>query len=80
MSTTVTDAALEAQARVYGDILQVCLECPACTALVLWGFTDRHSWVPHFFKGTGAALIFDEAYRPKPAYRALAGILARPAP
>ncbi|MFH1566874.1 MAG: endo-1,4-beta-xylanase [Gemmatimonadota bacterium] len=73
-----TAASLEAQAEVYGRILQVCLDCPACTALVLWGFTDRHSWIPHFFKGFGAALVFDDEYRPKPAYRALAAGLEGP--
>ena len=75
----VADAALEAQARVYQDILQVCLDCPACTALVLWGFTDRHSWVPHFFDGCGDALIYDAAYRPKPAREAMARVLAESA-
>jgi len=73
----VTEEALAAQARVYGDLLQVCLDCPACTALIQWGVSDRHSWVPHFFEGTGAALILDEAYRPKPAYRALVRILGK---
>ena len=35
------------------------------------GFTDKSSWIPIFFKGSGAALIFDEQYNPKPAYAAL---------
>jgi len=67
----VTAAALEQQARVYRDILDVCLAAPRCTALVLWGFTDRHSWVPTFFRGWDEALLFDRDYRPKPAYQAL---------
>jgi hypothetical protein len=37
----------------------------------MWGFTDRHSWIPAFSPGMGAALIFDAEYRPKPAYDAL---------
>ena len=76
----VTDEGLAAQARVYGDMLQVCLACPACTALIQWGVSDAHSWVPHFFKGTGAALIFDEEYRPKAAHAAIAEILEGHAP
>jgi endo-1,4-beta-xylanase len=44
---------------------------PACKAIQTWGFTDKHSWIPSFFKGTGAALPFDQAYRPKPAYAAI---------
>ena len=66
-----TEEALAAQARVYRDTLGVCLSAQNCKAFVLWGFTDRHSWIPQFFPGWGAALIFDESYRPKPAYTAL---------
>jgi endo-1,4-beta-xylanase len=34
----------------------------------VWGVTDKYSWVPDFFPGEGAALIFDENYAKKPAY------------
>jgi endo-1,4-beta-xylanase len=68
---------LERQATVYRETLEVCLEYPKCTAFVLWGFTDRHSWIPGFFKGWGSALIFDESYAPKPAYEALREVLAQ---
>lgn len=67
----VDDAALARQAEVYAQLLGVCLDEPSCTAFVLWGFTDRYSWVPDTFPGQGSALIFDEAYEPKPAYDAL---------
>lgn len=62
---------LARQAEVYRGQLQVCLQVEDCTAFVLWGYTDRHSWVPGLAPGWGSALIFDEEYRPKPAYRAL---------
>jgi endo-1,4-beta-xylanase len=68
---------LERQAAVYADMLQVCLDAPSCTAFVMWGFTDRHSWIPAVFEGWDHALIFDEAYAPKPAYGALQEVLAR---
>ncbi|MFF1283058.1 endo-1,4-beta-xylanase [Streptomyces sp. NPDC058299] len=42
----------------------------------MWGFTDRYSWVPGTFPGEGAANLYDEEYRPKPAYRALESELA----
>jgi endo-1,4-beta-xylanase len=48
-----------------------CLQAKNCTAFVLWGFTDRHSWIPDFFNKYGSALIFDETYKPKGAYKAL---------
>jgi endo-1,4-beta-xylanase len=60
------------QAKVYGEITTVAMQEKACTAILLWGFTDKHSWIPWFSKGKqGAALIFDEDYHRKPAYEAM---------
>lgn len=73
-----TEEELADQAGVYRDMLGVCLSAQNCKAFVLWGFTDRHSWIPYFFEGWGTALIFDQSYRPKPAYEALVDGLARP--
>ncbi len=61
-------AALKRQGRAYREILQVCLAAPNCTEFTTWGFTDKHSWVPDFFPGFGDALLFDDQYKPKPAY------------
>jgi endo-1,4-beta-xylanase len=63
------------QALAYSDVMQLCLEEPACTAVVAWGFTDKYSWIPGFFQGFGDALIFDINYQPKPAYTALQQVL-----
>jgi endo-1,4-beta-xylanase len=71
MGLPATPEKLRVQARVYRDMFEVCLSAESCTAFVMWGFTDRHSWVPWFFSGYGSALIFDRSYRPKPAYHAL---------
>jgi endo-1,4-beta-xylanase len=71
-----SEAVLIAQADVYRQMLQTCLSVPACTALVTWGLTDKVSWIPGFFPGLGAALPFDENYKPKPAYAALQQTLA----
>jgi endo-1,4-beta-xylanase len=62
---------LQQQARVYSDVAAACAATPHCTAIQTWGFTDRYSWIPHTFKGTGAALPFDSDYQPKPAYQSL---------
>ncbi len=67
----ITEEKLTAQARLYRDILAACLSAKNCEAFVLWGFTDRYFWIPTAYPGTGAALIFDEYYHPKPAYNAL---------
>lgn len=72
---------LARQAKVYGEITRVAMDENACTALLLWGFTDRHSWIPRHSKGkSGCALIFDEEYKPKPAYEAMLAALTGAAP
>ncbi len=56
---------LENQARLYQSVFKVCKEALACTQIVLWGFTDRYSWVPQAFPGFGSANILDETFRQK---------------
>ncbi|MEV4757058.1 endo-1,4-beta-xylanase [Micromonospora sp. NPDC049559] len=66
-----TQQQLETQAGIYARVLRACLAVTACRSVTTWGFTDRHSWVGRDFPGQGAALPFDESYRPKPAYWSL---------
>ncbi|HEU4387423.1 MAG TPA: endo-1,4-beta-xylanase [Blastocatellia bacterium] len=66
---------LNQQADSYRDIVNFCLSQPNVKALVMWGFTDKYSWIPGFFQGWGDALIFDTNYQPKPAYGALKDVL-----
>lgn len=73
--TGTTEERLAAQARIYGDMLRVCLSAQNCKAFVLWGVTDRYSWIPQFTGHPDAPLIFDESYGPKPACNALMDVL-----
>jgi endo-1,4-beta-xylanase len=66
-----TPALLAQQATYYQNITQACLNVKRCFAVTVWGFTDRHSWVPGVFTGQGAADLLDEALLPKPAYTAV---------
>ena len=68
-------AALRAQAGIYRAMLQACLAVAQCRSFSTWGATDRYSWIPEFFPGQGTALLFDEAYRPKPAYYSVRRVL-----
>ncbi|MCX0242474.1 endo-1,4-beta-xylanase [Streptomyces drozdowiczii] len=61
----------EAQAEGYDVLLRGCLLTRKCTDFTVWGFTDKYSWVPGTFEGEGAANLYDENYRAKPAYSAL---------
>ncbi|MBC6458205.1 endo-1,4-beta-xylanase [Actinomadura sp. HBU206391] len=71
MQLPVTDEKLATQADYYRQALSACLGVRRCVEFTVWGFTDRHSWVPGWFEGEGAACIFDEALNRKPAYNAL---------
>ncbi|MGO9088728.1 MAG: endo-1,4-beta-xylanase [Candidatus Sulfotelmatobacter sp.] len=65
------------QAEVYRGVVRACLQHPGCTAIQTWGFTDKYSWIGSHSHGTrGAALFFDRAYKPKPAYDAMLEELA----
>ena len=55
--------------------VSTCLQYPACDVVVMWGFTDKESWVPSAFPDWGAALVLDAAYQPKPAHTSLHDLL-----
>ena len=63
------------QARIYAELLKICLKAKRCSAFIMWGFTDAHSSVADLSDGYDSALIFNKQYRPKPAYRSLDGVL-----
>jgi endo-1,4-beta-xylanase len=73
----VTPRQLEAQGRQYELIVFTALSQPNCPALLTWGFTDAHSWIPKFQPGKGHALLLDHAYRKKPAYHGVARALEK---
>ena len=65
----ITPALYREQAEEYANRFQIALDAPDVSAVLLWGFTDRHSWIPGFTKGEyDEGLIFDRNCRPKPAY------------
>jgi len=67
-----SQADLQRQADIYGQIAAACLSHAGCAAIQTWGFTDKYSWIGSHSKQTqGAALLFDRSYRAKPAYEAL---------
>lgn len=75
MPLPATAEALAEQARDYRQLLSVALEFPQLRSWTIWGFSDRHSWVPRTFKGYGAALPWDENYKAKPALDGLLNAL-----
>jgi endo-1,4-beta-xylanase len=63
---------LQGQRRIAHDIVAACVSVEGCTAVTFWGLTDGDSWLedPHWgaLRGRGPhhALLFDNAYQPKP--------------
>lgn len=63
---------LQKQSALYGRIVNACVQSPGCTAIQMWGFTDKYSWIgSHSHQTRGAAVPFDRDYKPKPAYDAI---------
>lgn len=75
MLLPATTTQLQTQAQNYRDVVSTCFGSPACDVVVMWGFTDKESWIPNTFPGWGAALVFDSSYQPKPAYTSLHDLL-----
>lgn len=75
--TDSTPASLSAQAKLYGEITAICVQQSNCKLLQTWGFTDKHSWIPGFYKGEGWALLWDANYQKKPAYTAVHDALTK---
>jgi endo-1,4-beta-xylanase len=70
LKVPASDADLQAQARIYDQIVRNCLSVK-CRSLTFWGFTDGRSWIPETQAGMGAATLLDESLHPKPAYFAV---------
>lgn len=75
MQLPATQAKLTQQAADYQAVTNACVAVARCTGVTVWGFTDSDSWIPDTFPGQGAATPYDENYRSKPAYHAIAEAL-----
>jgi len=62
---------LAAQARVYNDMAVVCRRSSACKRFIIWGVTDRYSWIRNAVNEQDMPLLFDKFYQPKPAYQSV---------
>ncbi|WP_081926907.1 endo-1,4-beta-xylanase [Pseudobacteroides cellulosolvens] len=61
----------QTQANNYKSLMEIALRNPNVKTFVVWGFTDKFSWIPSTFPGTGRGLIYDSNLNPKPAYNSL---------
>ncbi len=72
----------EQQAERYRRAAATCLAVPACNEIIVWGVSDRASWLDQVMGPGYAPLLFDVDLQPKAAYRAVRDALleGRPAP
>jgi endo-1,4-beta-xylanase len=75
MTLPATSAKLTQQASDYRTVVSACLAVSGCSAITVWEFTDKYSWVPGTFSGQGAADLYDQNLQTKPAYTAVQQVL-----
>lgn len=68
---------LNAEAKLYGELMTMCVKQPRCKVFQTWGFTDKYSWIPSTFPGQGWGLPWDNNYQKKPAYTAISTALSQ---
>lgn len=71
-----TDAGLKA---AFKGVTQMALSQPNCKTLLVWGISDKDSWIPYTFSNCGDALLYNNSYGKKSSYfgvsEALNGLL-----
>lgn len=63
------------QALVMRRLTRACLRVAACTTMVFWGVDDGRSWVPRFFAGWKAPLLYDSRMKRKLSWYGVADAL-----
>jgi len=76
---------LKFQAGAYRDMLAACIASGVCVSFTTWGIGDANSWLTCsdswcMNEPDAAPLLFDEDYRPKPAFIAVRDLLKNTLP
>ena len=74
----VTERKLKLQAALFSNVFLGALKSPSTEDVVLWGFTDRYSWITAgtSFQGYGAGTIMNGVMRLYPSFEAIRKRLA----
>lgn len=78
LDVRLTEKSMESfmyQADIFTRVMKAALAQPAVKAVQTWGISDKHSWIPYTFAGTGYGLMFDDEYNAKPSYYAVKAAL-----
>jgi endo-1,4-beta-xylanase len=74
-NTPADPAEAAQQVEWWAQTLEDCLAVEACNSYTVWGVSDANSWIPGWFTGQGAGLLYDMHNNPKPQYEALREVL-----
>jgi endo-1,4-beta-xylanase len=79
-NTPATSSAVTQQAKDYVSTVNSCNAVAKCVGITIWDYTDKYSWIPGVFPGTGSALPWDNNLNKKTTvYNAILSALG-PAP
>jgi len=59
------------QENIYYEMMRACIESKVCFSFAYLGITDAETWYKHIGLDDPRPLMFDEKYRPKPAFYGL---------
>lgn len=71
-----SSAANAQQGVDYANVVGSCLDVDRCVGVTVWGFTDKYSWIPGTFPGTGEALLYNSNFQKKAAWTSVSSVLA----
>jgi endo-1,4-beta-xylanase len=63
------------QGNIYYEMMRACIESKVCKQFAYLGVTDAETWYNHIGLKDPRPLMFDEMYRPKPAYHSVRAAL-----
>ncbi len=65
------------QSDIYSKLMSAALNESNTGSFILWGYSDKYSWIPRAFPGYGSACPFDKDLQPKPIYATMVEMMKK---
>lgn len=65
------ESEIKKQEEIYTALVDIAKTEPNVKTFIVWGLTDKDSWVPGTFPGYGSPCLYDSAMNKKPVYQAI---------
>lgn len=62
------DQYAQTQVDIWRSLMKLAVDEPNVESFIVWGISDKNSWIPAWKPGYGDALLFDKNFKPKPVY------------